>query len=212
MKLSSRALNRLRELYHAVFVKNRNANQQCFAYPDTLHRDSAMAIMEALEPRLLLSTTPMLLGLANVQFAGSDAAETLYLRASGDLLEYSHSGTEGSYSGDLDLVTAGAQTLTISPETLIWADLGAGDDRLVVDASLNDILTGGGMLAYSGGVGQDSLFGPAPCLRPSNPWARFDSLHRHLMPNVQELWLPWSPTSRCRRRLPAVIETWFSVT
>ena len=90
----------MRELYRLVFVKNRQANQQCFGYPDGLHRDSAQAIIEALEPRLMLSVTPTLLGpgLDDVHFSGSDAAEVLHLRSASGLLEYSDSDAEGSYT------------------------------------------------------------------------------------------------------------------
>ena len=59
------------------------------------------------------------------------------------------------------MLTPGVQTLTISPQTSISADLGAGDDRLVVDASLSDALADGGILTYVGGAGQDSLAGPS---------------------------------------------------
>ncbi|MFP4055039.1 MAG: choice-of-anchor Q domain-containing protein, partial [Phycisphaerae bacterium] len=60
--MASRALNRLRELYHGVLLRSRMANARRDGYPSHLHEQSSCALMEALEPRLLLSGSYSLWG------------------------------------------------------------------------------------------------------------------------------------------------------
>ncbi|MCD4824617.1 MAG: choice-of-anchor D domain-containing protein [Phycisphaerae bacterium] len=58
VKLASRAMNRLRELYGNILNNCRLKNQQNFSYLDRLRQKSVVPLLEQLEPRLMLSGSP----------------------------------------------------------------------------------------------------------------------------------------------------------
>jgi len=91
------------------------------------------------------------------EFIGDTDADKLYLRvdAPGEL-QFSTDGS--SFSNDLD---ANGGTLTVSSGSQITVNLGAGDDRLFVEASLSNKLNEtGASLNFDGQSGTDALSGP----------------------------------------------------
>ena len=111
---------------------------------------------EPLEDRLLLSITPALQDDNTAAFYGGDGADNLYLRVAPEgVLEFSETGGDDAYLRDLDPVTAGDQTLTITPSTLIAVELAGGDDTLIIQ--LSDSVH----IEFEGGDGDgDTLLGP----------------------------------------------------
>ena len=109
-------------------------------------------LLEALEQRTLLSITPRLVP-GGVSFVGDGASDVLALRADPtNRLAYSVDGSP--FSTDL----GGGQQLSLASPFAIAVDLGAGDDRLEVDASLRAVLdSGGGTLNDEGGGGINTL-------------------------------------------------------
>ena len=123
MSLNSHAYKRLCALYRLIIAHQRSGKM-------IRPTERAFAGLETLEPRLLLSVAPTLLpGDDAVLFAGQSGAETLYLRAAGDILEYSETGIE--YSSDLDVGTPGNQALGITSAAEITVDLGGGNEGQV---------------------------------------------------------------------------------
>ncbi len=60
MSNSSNALKRLRELTRRIFLRNVSDNIQRFEYPPGLHQVAGLALVEQLEPRLMLSAVSFL--------------------------------------------------------------------------------------------------------------------------------------------------------
>jgi hypothetical protein len=90
----------------------------------TPRRSAVPLFLEPLEDRTLLSITPVFNPAANqVTFDGSlGSTDNLYLRATGGVLAYSTDGS--TYHTDLDPGKAGIQTLTLSNQAVVAANVG----------------------------------------------------------------------------------------
>src|SRR5262245_41343825 len=114
-------------------------------------------LLEALESRMMLSVTPALLG-SNASFMGDGGANQLALRVTGGVLEFSDNHG-ASYSSDLDLASAGDQTLTVGPGTTISVNMRDGTHRVSLHDTLLDSPAGWTLELLDGG-GTDELTTP----------------------------------------------------
>ncbi len=117
--------------------------------------------VERLEDRWLLAVAATLDG-DQVTFEGDAAADRLYLRlGENNALVYSVSGQDGSYVADFDAAADGDQRVVWQSQNTILVELNAGDDSLVLDASLFDVIGNPAAIQFNGGTGFDRLEGPA---------------------------------------------------